>query len=177
MKKAKKFIVIILVIAIIVSLEYFYNQSKLRESTVLDEKYFSNENHPVNEVLYVKKFYDDESVAVCLVKNKADKLQLYVLENGWQKYSTMWTVNYYTPDEDAFYISGDLHFADEPTPFQTLNTRKHGKLYYCLFMNPTTDTVVIDDEEIPVFTFDYEYKSTETVCDYSLGFYCGLVED
>lgn len=152
-------VVVMLVIYIVVS-----NYLSLQKSVNIDADYLSKQNMVGNieDILYVEKFTEKESVAIALTEGEDGFLYVFVLCDGPSRYS---------------YVSADkiykLKLSDNGDKYFSSDNTKFGEAYYCLYANPVDDKVITDGEGREVYKFKHTIEGTE----YQLGFYCGLTKD
>ena len=151
-KKSKIITIVFIVIAVVVYITVSHWLS-LQKSVDIDVDYLYGAADDLKEVLYVDKFTDNESVAIALGKGKDDSPYVFVLWDQWSRYTNRAS---YKPHISTLY---------KETP-----ATKFGQPYFCIFPNPTEDTVMVNGLEHKVFKFNATIDGVE----YYLGFYCGL---
>ncbi|MBR5223551.1 MAG: hypothetical protein IKV81_05255 [Clostridia bacterium] len=151
--KKSKIITIVSIIVVLVVYITISHWLSLQKSVDIDAEYLSSVAEDVEEVLYVKKFTNNESVAIALGKSKDDSPCVFVLWDEWNRYTNRAS---YKPHTSNLY--------------KETSKTKFGQPYFGIFPNPTDDTVTVNGKEHKVFKF---YATIDGV-SYHLGFYCGL---
>ena len=163
MRKKKTIIAIIVIVALSIIVTAFNNHQTKQRSVEIDKEFLMNDlpliEVDIKELLYVEKLTDEESVAFALAKNSNDAINLFVIWDGWSRY-----------DNSSVFEFMDINDLSDVGSYQLVDNTKFGQPYYCLFQNPTTDTVTLDGKEHKVFKFNCTLDGEE----YYLGFYCDL---
>lgn len=157
-KRSKIITIVSIVITVVVYITVSHWLS-LKKSVDIDVKYLSDFVEDIEEVLYVEKFTDNESVAIALAKNSDDSINVCALWDTHLRYGYQRTYQIYSTEQ-----------FNSIEQYKTIASTKFGDLYCCIFPNPTDDTVTVNGVEHKVFKF---YATIDGV-SYYLGFYCGL---
>ena len=156
--KSKIIIAIVVMLVVYIAISHFIS---LHKSVDIDKEYLSRVRDDIKEVIYVEKFTDNESVAIALGKNEADEPYIFIMWDAWNRYTHTSSFGIHSVEQ-----LNDIY------DYEKVSDTKFGQPYYCLFQNPTTDTVTLDGKEHKVFKFNCTLDGEE----YYLGFYCGLME-
>lgn len=168
MKKSRTIIIIALsmiMVAYLIISTQINNEKSKTESVEIDKHFLRTnmttiEENDVEEVLLVKKFTENESVAIALAKDSHDTPWIYVMWDGQSRYCN--EIKLSTKDFENF---------DNPYITYNLEQTEFGQPYFSLFENPSTDVIVANDKEHDVFEFNCIIDGVQ----HNLGFYCGLM--
>lgn len=165
MKRSTKWIIVILIISLVIGISEFNIRKTKNESINIDKEFLKSnwagagDGYDIDEVLFVQKFTDNESLAIALVKNSYGTPYVYEIYDGRGRYDNVYYVE----------ISNLENLTSQFNIYQLENT-KYGQPYFCIFNNPVQETVIINEKTHDVFKFECNIEGK----NYSLGFYCGL---
>lgn len=165
MKKSTKWIIVIFIISLAIGISEFNIRNTKNKSIDIDKEFLKSnwagagDEYDIDEVLFVKKFTDKESLAIALIKNSYGVPYIYEIYDGKGRY------------DNVYYIEiADLENLTSQYDISQLKNTKYGQPYFCIFNNPMQDSVVINEKTHDVFKFECNIDGK----NYSLGFYCGL---
>lgn len=157
-KKSKIIFIVSIVLLLVVYITVSHWLS-LQKSVDIDAKYLSSIVEDIKEVLYVEKFTDKESVVIAIAKNSDDSINVCALWDTHLRYGYQRTYQIYSTEQ-----------FNSIEQYKTIASTKFGDLYFCIFPDPTDDTVTVDGVEHKMFKFNATINGE----NYYLGFYCGL---
>lgn len=151
-KKSKIITIVSIVLAVVVYITVSHWLSLQKPMDIKVDRFYSLVDD-LEEIIYVDKFTDKESVAIAIGKSRDDIPYVFVLWDGRSRYAN---ISAYKPDDINYNIEAEI--------------TKFGQPYFGIFPNPTEDTIMVNGLKHKVFKFNATIDGVE----YNLGFYCGL---